>query len=44
VSRDLPILPLWYQANVVIARKNVESIQVNASGDWGFIRKITVAQ
>jgi peptide/nickel transport system substrate-binding protein len=44
VSRDLPVLPLWYQANVVIARKNVDNIQVNASGDWGFIRNITVTK
>jgi len=34
VSRDLPVFPLWYQANMVIARKNVGNIQVNASGDW----------
>ena len=44
VSRDLPVLPLWYQANVVIARKNVGNIQVNASGDWSFIRNLTVTK
>ena len=42
VSRDVPIIPLWYQANIVIARKNVGNIQVNASGDWSFVRNITV--
>ena len=42
VSRDLPVFPLWYQANIVIARKNVGNIQVNASGDWGFVRNLTV--
>jgi peptide/nickel transport system substrate-binding protein len=42
VSRDLPVFPLWYQANIVIARKNVDNIQVNASGDWGFVRTLTV--
>src|SRR3989442_9865776 len=26
VSRDAPVFPLWYQANMVIARKNVENI------------------
>jgi len=26
---------------VVIARKNVQNIQVNASGDWGFVRNLT---
>ena len=41
VSRDVPVFPLWYQSNVVIARKNVQNIQVNASGDWGFVRNLT---
>jgi len=44
VSREVPVFPLWYQANMVIARKNVGNIQVNASGDWGFVRNITVAR
>jgi peptide/nickel transport system substrate-binding protein len=41
VSRDVPVFPLWYQANIVIAKKNVGNIQVNASGDWGFVRTLT---
>lgn len=41
VSNDLPVFPLWYQANIVIARKNVSNIQINASGDWGFVRMVT---
>lgn len=44
VSSEVPVFPLWYQANVVIARKNVGNIQVNASGDWGFVRTLTVAK
>ena len=44
VSRDAPILPLWYQANLVIAKKNVGNIKVDASGDWGFVRSVTVTQ
>jgi ABC-type transport system substrate-binding protein len=44
VSRELPVFPLWYQANVVIARKNVGNIQVNASGDWSFVRNLTVTK
>jgi peptide/nickel transport system substrate-binding protein len=44
VSRDVPIFPLWYQSNIVIARKNVGNIQVNASGDWGFVKNLTVSQ
>jgi peptide/nickel transport system substrate-binding protein len=41
VSRDVPIFPLWYQSNIVIARKNVQNIQVNASGDWAFVRNLS---
>jgi peptide/nickel transport system substrate-binding protein len=41
VSRDVPVFPLWYQSNVVIARKDVQNIQVNASGDWGFVRNLS---
>jgi peptide/nickel transport system substrate-binding protein len=42
VSRDVPVFPLWYQSNIVIARKNVGNIQVNASGDWGFVKNLTM--
>ena len=42
VSRDVPVLPLWYQANIVIAKKNVGNIKVDASGDWGFVKNLTV--
>ena len=41
VSREVPVFPLWYQANMVIARKGVGNVQVNASGDWGFVRNVT---
>jgi peptide/nickel transport system substrate-binding protein len=44
VSRDVPVLPLWYGANIVIAKKTVGNIHVNASGDWGFIKNLTVTQ
>jgi len=44
VGRELPVFPLWYQANMVIAKKNVGNIQVNASGDWGFVRNLTVTK
>jgi peptide/nickel transport system substrate-binding protein len=44
VSRDVPVFPLWYQSNIVIARKNVGNIQVNASGDWGFVKNLTMAE
>jgi peptide/nickel transport system substrate-binding protein len=42
VSRDAVVLPLWYQANMVIAKKSVGNIHVNASGDWGFVKDLTV--
>ena len=41
VSHDVPVFTLWYQSNVVIAKKNVQNIQVNASGDWGFVRNLS---
>jgi ABC-type transport system substrate-binding protein len=43
VSRDVPAFPLWYQASMVIAKKSVGNIRVNASGDWGFVKDLTVA-
>src|SRR5437016_5648413 len=42
VSREVPVVPLWYQANMVIAKKNVGNVHVNASGDWGFVKDLTV--
>lgn len=42
VSRDVPVMPLWYQANIVIARKGVGNIKVDASGDWDFVKSLTV--
>ena len=42
VSNELPVLPLWYQANIVIAKKGVGNIKVDASGDWGFVKNLTV--
>ncbi|HEV3468455.1 MAG TPA: ABC transporter substrate-binding protein [Pyrinomonadaceae bacterium] len=44
VSRDLPMLPLWYPDVMVIARKNVENIRVDASNDYSFLRSVTVNQ
>lgn len=44
VSRDLPLFPLWYQANMVISKKSVGNIKVDPSGDWGFVRNVTVSK
>ena len=41
ISRDLPMFPLWYTDQMVIARRNVAGIQVDASGDWSFLAKVT---
>lgn len=42
ISDDLPLLPLWYPANMVVYNKRIGNIKINASGDWGFIKDITV--
>lgn len=42
ISREVPMLPLWYPANMVVANKRVGNIKVNASGDWGFVRNLTL--
>ena len=44
VSNDVPVFPLWYQANMVIAKKSVGNIHVNASGDWGFVKDLTIGK
>jgi peptide/nickel transport system substrate-binding protein len=44
ISRDVPMLPVWYPANMVVARKNVGNLKVDASGDWRFVRSLTVEQ
>ncbi len=42
VSNDLPLFPLWYPANIVISSKKLGNIKINASGDWSFVRNVTV--
>ncbi|HEV2916046.1 MAG TPA: ABC transporter substrate-binding protein [Pyrinomonadaceae bacterium] len=42
ISRDVPMLPLWYPANMVVARKNVGNIKIDGSGDWRFVRGLTI--
>ena len=44
VSRDVPVFPLWYQANMVIAKKSVGNIKIDASGDWAFVKDLTVGK
>jgi peptide/nickel transport system substrate-binding protein len=42
ISRDLPLFPLWYPANMVVANKRVNNIKIGASGDWSFIKDVTI--
>jgi ABC-type transport system substrate-binding protein len=42
ISRDLPLFTLWYPANIVISTKRIGNVKINASGDWSFIRNVTV--
>jgi ABC-type transport system substrate-binding protein len=44
VSRDLPLLPLWYPSNMVVASKRIGNIKINPSGDWSFVKDFTVAE
>lgn len=44
VSRDMPMLPLWYPDVMVIARKGVENIRPDPSNDFSFLRTVTVNQ
>ena len=44
LSRDLPLIPLWYPDVMVISRKGVADIKVDASNDYSFLRSVTVQQ
>ena len=44
ISSEVPMFPLWYPANIVVANKRIGNIKVNPSGDWSFIKDITVGQ
>lgn len=44
ISNEVPMFPLWYSANMVVANKRVKNIKVNASGDWGFVRNLTLEE
>jgi len=40
ISNDLPLLPLWYPANIVVANKRVGNIKISPSGDYSFVKDI----
>ncbi len=42
ISREMPMFPLWYSNNLIVARKNVGNIKVPPGADWTFVRNLTV--
>ena len=42
VSVDLPQMYLWYPANVLVARSRVGNVQIEPTGSWFFITKLTL--
>jgi peptide/nickel transport system substrate-binding protein len=42
MSEELPQIYLWYPANVLVARARVGNIQIEPSGSWFFITKLTL--
>ena len=42
ISADAPLLPLWYPANMVVANNRIGNIKISPSGDWSFIKDLTV--
>jgi ABC-type transport system substrate-binding protein len=42
ISREVPQFPLWYVDQMVVARRNVQNINVPVDGDWRFMRDLTV--
>jgi ABC-type transport system substrate-binding protein len=41
-STELPIFPLWYPGNIVVANKRIGNIKITGSGDWSFVKDLTV--
>lgn len=42
VSNDLPLMPLWYPANIVVTTKRIGNVKISPSGDWSFMKDVTV--
>jgi len=42
ISRDLPLFTLWYPSNMIVSSKRVGNVKINASGDWDFVKNVTV--
>ncbi len=44
ISDELPQIYLWYPANVLVARSRVGGIEIEPSGSWFFISKLTLEE
>jgi ABC-type transport system substrate-binding protein len=44
VSGELPQIYLWYPANVLVARTRVSNIEIEPSGSWYFVSKLTLGE
>ena len=42
ISNELPLFPLWYPSNMVVSNKRIGNVKMNPSGDWTFLKDITV--
>ncbi len=42
ISRDVPMLPLWYPDVMVISRQGIGNIKVDSSNDFSFLRSVTI--
>lgn len=42
ISNDLPYITLWYPSNMVVATKRIGNIKINPSGEWTFVKDLTV--
>lgn len=42
ISGDLPLMPLWYPANMVVSNKRIGNVKMNPSGDWTFLKDVTI--
>jgi peptide/nickel transport system substrate-binding protein len=40
ISRDVPMLPLWYPDNMVAAQRRVADIRIESHGDFSFVRHV----
>lgn len=42
VAQDLPLIPLWYPSNIVIANKRIGNISIEPSGNWDFVKNLSL--